>query len=304
MTRHHLSETQAQGTFGLLFGRLIGRLSRPVCSLVALSVALSTVVVSTAVPGEAAYRRPRNARPPSTATSTSGGRTGGTVSQNGLNLTLLAPQQHVGQSARSHPTFTWFVPVDRTLPGEFQLYEVTEDGSFRRVLEAPYEFVSEQGFMSFTLPDEVEGLQTDTQYIWQVLLRYGERPSEIGKVRSQIEIVEAARLEPLSADIATEIDQLAEAGLWYDALALAAELPAAQANEKRDALLLELAEIEAAVQMNSDPVEQEQSPTEGAAPDELSDELSEGTDCSSHSQALRKIANWEAKKLFSFLSSL
>ncbi|MEL6939009.1 MAG: DUF928 domain-containing protein [Cyanobacteria bacterium J06598_1] len=273
------------------------------------------LLLSMALPGLAAYRKPETARPPNTATSTSGGRNGG-VASNGLQLTPLAPQQHVGQSVSAHPTFTWFVPNDRTLPGEFQLYEMTAEGRFQRVLEQPYEFTSEQGFMSFALPDELKGLTPNTQYVWQVLLRYGERPSDIYKVRSQIEIVSAASRtpQPLATDLLAQIEQFSEAGLWYDALALVSELPATVAEERRDLLLLELAAVEAATEIESSdggavetfPADAENAQpvtdvsVEAAAP--FAEKIS--AESPSHSQALRLIAAWEKTRLSSFLSEL
>ena len=255
----------------------------------ALSIAL--LLFPLALTSLAAYRRPRNARPPSTATSTSGARNGGAINggaiaQNGLQLTLLAPQQHVGQSQSTHPTLEWFIPVENELQGELQIYEITEadstnrlQDSFQRVLDSPYTFTSEQGLMSFTLPAEMEGLKPNTNYIWQVLLRYGPRPSDIFMVRSQIEIIENASPTALlttTQQIATEIEQLSEAGLWYDAIALISQLPHYEATLLRNTLLLELADIEAA----------------DTLPTESENELTNSEE-TVHSQALRQITEWQ-----------
>lgn len=261
-------------------------------TLLGSALTLSLLLFPLALPSFAGYTRPRNARPPSSATSTSGARNGS------VQLTLLAPQQHVGQSQSTHPTFEWFIPADHSLPGEFQLYEITGTGEipetgdvrgeFQRVLETPYEFVSEKGFMSFTLPADMEGLKPNTQYIWQVLLRYGPRASDIFVVRSQIEIVESSTLtsptESAFQTTAAQIGQLSEAGLWYDALTLATLLSPSEANTQRNMLLLELAELEDASRTEASRIEASRTEAIDATAD--SDEIS-------HGEALRQIIDWQ-----------
>ncbi|MEL6553496.1 MAG: DUF928 domain-containing protein [Cyanobacteria bacterium J06621_11] len=223
----------------------------------------------------AAYQRPENPppRPPSGATTTTAPRDGAP------QLTLIAPQQHVGYAVNTQPTFTWFVPTETTVSGEFALYEIIDEGALattvgasgtemrtaetiaagttgeettgRRptvveVLSEPHEFVSEPGFMSLDWSDEMPELKPNTSYVWQVLLRYGDRPGEAVQMRAQIEILEADSYLPalLSTDVSTQVGQLAASGLWYDALTLAATLPAAESHAKRAELLQNLAEIE------------------------------------------------------------
>jgi hypothetical protein len=207
-----------------------------------LGVTSLTMVLAT--PSLAGYTPPSDAGTPG-PTTTSGGRNCG-ASENGLRLTPLAPEQHVGQTTESRPTFAWYVPVADSLPGEFQIYALTEEGRFQRVLEEPYQFDSSQGFMSYTLPDTVDALQPDTVYIWQVLLRCGDRPADTYKVRAQIEVVDAGRLPtPLSTETVEQADQLAQAGLWYDAFALVAEASTSPVQAFRSELLEDLAALEA-----------------------------------------------------------
>jgi hypothetical protein len=204
------------------------------------------MALATAPPSLAGYTPPPDAGTPHSGTTTSGGRNCG-VSENGLRLTLIAPEQHVGQTTESHPTFSWYVPIADSLPGEFQIYELTGEGRFQRLLEAPYQFDSTQGFMSYTLPDTVEALQPNTVYLWQVLLRCGDRPADTYKVRAQIQVVDSSRLpNPLAAEAVEQADQLAEAGLWYDAFALVANSSiSATAQALRSELLEDLAAVEA-----------------------------------------------------------
>ncbi|MEL6381883.1 MAG: DUF928 domain-containing protein [Cyanobacteria bacterium J06626_18] len=226
-------------------------------------------VISTDSTGGRAYEPPADSRAPTGPTDTSGGRTCG-VSQNGLQMTPLAPQQHVGQTLSAHPTFTWFVPVSSALEGEFQIYELTETGP-RRVFDTPYQFTSSQGFMTLTLPSEGGGLKADTDYVWQVLLRCSSRPGDIYKVRAQMAVVEAAERSPADlADLPLEqAAQLGQAGLWYDTLAAVSATPISpEAIAFRRTLLTELADLEADAEASPDP-------ESGVVP---------------HSEALRQIA--------------
>ena len=262
-----------------------------------LSLSLSLLSLTLPSLASAGYIPPESTRPPSTATGTTGGRNGTLSVDNGLLPILLATLQHVGISQSTHPTFEWFIPVDSTLEGEFRLYEITETvedpetgklkDTFRNVLEAPYPFTSEQGFMSYTLPEDIEGLHPNTHYVWQVVLRYGPRESDSFKIRSQIEIVERPSLSPtLDGDPQNEtekidqIEQLAEAGLWYDALALTSQLSPSAANTQRNALFLALAEIEATDEEASN------------SPETEATDIESGYGMS-HSEALQLIAEWQ-----------
>ena len=210
------------------------------------SVSMTTPPNLTGSVAGRAYEPPPGTTVPDASTDTSGGRTCG-VSHNGLQLTPLAPQQHVGQTLSSQPTFAWFVPVSAPLDGEFQIYEMTEDG-FQRVLDVPYEFTSTQGFMTFTLASDLATLQADTDYVWQVLLRCGSRPGDIRTIRAQVEVVDASERSPagLATEAVEQARQLAKASLWYDALAVVSEVPVNfDAISFRSTLLTELADLEA-----------------------------------------------------------
>lgn len=221
-----------------------------------LNHSLAALTVLTLVPGNAlaGYVPPSDARPPDARTSSSGGRSCG-VSHNDQSLKLLAPQQHVGQTLTSHPTLVWSVPVDRPVVGELKIWELLEtsedaaDGpATRPVLETPYIFTSHQGYMTFTLPADSDGLAEDKDYIWQVRLRCGNRPSDSVWARAQITVAgsDGRSLQPLKANPVERASQLAEAGFWYDAIALVSTLPEDEsAAALRDALLEDLLTLEA-----------------------------------------------------------
>lgn len=221
-------------------------------------------------PESQAYQPPPEARSPNVPTGSSGTRHC-SASQNNLRLTPLAPQQHVGQTLSSHPTFVWFVPVNSSLNGEFQIYKLTEEGNYQRLLTEPHRFESASGFMTFTLPEDTETLQPETDYIWQVLLRCSDRPSDIYMARAQVEFVDASeRFSALATAPIERAIQFAAAGLWYDALALVSQLPVdPNAATLRSQLLEDLANIEAETEASSE-VQSSEMP---------------------YSQALRQIAN-------------
>ena len=209
------------------------------------------ILLQQASPGLAQYQRPGDARPTNRqGTTTTGTRGDGQLIQ-------LTPKSHIGLSTSSHPTFSWFVAEGTLLPGELQLYERSTDGRYSRVLETPHQFVSEPGFMSFTLPNELPGLKPNTTYSWQLVLRNREFPNDIViQTRSEIEILDEGTIirEPLDSPLTetpltetslTEtIERLSRSGLWYDALALTLSLPAAESHSHRNSLLIELAEVE------------------------------------------------------------
>lgn len=224
---------------------LVARLGYVLLGVVSATATWSAMPVD----GLAAYRRPSTSRTIiRQETTTSGGRGGG-VSQDGLPLTLLAPKHHVGQTNSTHPTFAWFVPVERELEGAFQIYEITGAGKFHKVLDTPQILTSTQGVMSYTLPHETAGLKPGADYVWQVFFKYGPRPSQVEQVRAQIRVVDEATPVPvpLSENPLEQAEQLAEAELWYDALALLVDDPSGsqEVTALQARLLEQLANIEA-----------------------------------------------------------
>lgn len=225
------------------------RLSRDVGAAL-LSVLLLAVTPSASTAG---YQPPADATPPDARTSSTGRRSCG-VSQHGVQLMTLAPKSHVGQAVSSHPTFVWFVPVDTPLEGEFWLWKIVGEKKVARVLDTPLRFQSSHGLMTYTLPAEMDGLTPNNDYIWQVSLRCGDRPSDTFNVRSQLRIVDAAERSLPSPDTepVDQARQFAEVGLWYDALGLVSTADAsAEADAVQKSLLRDLAEIDGAVPLTS-----------------------------------------------------
>lgn len=230
-----------------------------------------------------AYTPPPDSTQPEGGTNTTGSRSCGT-GDHGLTLLSLAPREHVGMTAMSHPTFVWYVPDTHELPMTFRLYKMDGTAAVRRQTKSfEASWTSAPGVMTFDLPENHAGLRPGQHYLWQVILQCdADDPSALTiaeaelMVASEIEqtslaaIVSSATLpESLIAPTAFNpaaiaegnsrgstasmvldaIDNYAEAGLWYDAVGLAFFDPAdASLQPAQLALIEDLATLEAAAE--------------------------------------------------------
>ncbi len=233
-----------------------------------LILGIALFLSSTAIPHRsdsaiAAYKPPRNQKPPSTYTDSSGVR-GGCAGLSERSLTLLAPVNHVGITTLSHPTFAWVASEQQTIPTEFTLYQFDKNRVPKLVEKVIIE--SSPGIKQLKLTQNFPGLKIGKRYMWQLQTRCSpNRPSKNLILRAEIERVKIPSnlANALSAidNLATKstnpklptkaddgnlrIKLYAEAGLWYNALSEAlvtspnGELGLAAAN-----LLEDLAEIE------------------------------------------------------------
>lgn len=178
---------------------------------------VTTLLVAVTQVALAGYAPPPDQRPPSGQTTSSGTR-GGCSASEGLPLTVLAPQQHVGQTASFHPTFAWFVPI--SMPMEFTLHKYGSDGKLKVVQRISLQ--SSPGIMKLSLPEDEPGLVRGKRYFWQVaILCDRNHPSKDLVANAEIEVVE---MPALKRQLSTPMNPLeianlyARAGLWYDAL--------------------------------------------------------------------------------------
>lgn len=171
----------------------------------------------------------------------------GCSEEDGLTLTLLAPQEHVGQTVSAYPTFVWFVPTAEPLEGGFTIVSLDENGEPEAILE-DHRFTTTQGFMTFTLPETSEPLESSESYLLQVYLECDSRRGNDEFVEAFVNVVDAERSPvPLADEPVERAKQFAEAGFWYDALGVLFEVDgSSEVAAYRDQLLLELADLEAA----------------------------------------------------------
>lgn len=135
-------------------------------------------------------------------------------------LTPLVPFSHIGQTSSPHPTFTWFVPDRTPHPLQFRLFTRTGQPLYRTEIQ------SQPGIMSVALPPNLPQLTIEQSYQWQVVLVCDPKvPSRNVVATAEIQVVEPdASLQTQLAAVQTpqqRIDLYAEAGLWYDAIAVA-----------------------------------------------------------------------------------
>ena len=124
-------------------------------------------------------------------------------SKNPQRLTPIAPLSHIGQTATATPSVTWHVPEQKSYPMTIRLWKDT-DILWETTLQ------SQSGLMTQTLPK----LNPNQIYRWQVVLICNPKRPSLNQV------IEAP-ITYLPVKLTTQIDQLTEAELWYDALTIA-----------------------------------------------------------------------------------
>ncbi|MCX7594854.1 MAG: DUF928 domain-containing protein [Fischerella sp.] len=180
-----------------------------------------TITLSLTQATLAAYKPPRDQKPPSGYTDSSGVR--GRCKTTGTgSLTLLAPITHVGQTTSAHPTFAWFVTHHQRMPIEFSVYEFDNNEQPHKLVYRS-EVQSSPGIMKLSLPKEQPGLSVGQKYLWQVeILCNRNRPSRNLLASAEIEVVAipASLKDALNheQDRTQRATLYAEAGMWYDAL--------------------------------------------------------------------------------------
>jgi hypothetical protein len=131
----------------------------------------------------------------------------------------LVPDNHVGQTTQSHPTFFWFVSSDANLPMEFVLVEPR----VARPIYIIQKFTRKPEVIGVTLPDRLTQLEPGKTYRWSVSLICNpkQRSSAIYAQswieRSQPSPALVAKLASAKTDYERAISY-ARAGFWYDAL--------------------------------------------------------------------------------------
>ncbi len=165
-------------------------------------------------------------------------------------LKALAPVGHIGHTSASHPTFTWYVPDQKSYPLELTLFEEGPTGRGPLVRKMAT-LSSTPGIMHYALDQTQPGLAVGKIYRWQVaMLCNPNRPSEDVWTEARVQRVElpAALSQALAktSDRHQRSDLFANAGFWYDALA--ETLPNPRLKSEMLALLADLAKLETPAQ--------------------------------------------------------
>ncbi len=136
-------------------------------------------------------------------------------------VTLLVPGDHVGQTTASHPSFFWHMSVAPSVPMEFSL---VQPGVAKPLLVKQIS-VTKPGVVELALPSDQPGLEVGKRYRWSVaLVCNADRRSNDVFAQSWIERVATDGLgqQVVNATPTQQIEAYAKAGLWYDALRIAA----------------------------------------------------------------------------------
>ncbi|NEN94359.1 MAG: DUF928 domain-containing protein [Moorea sp. SIO3I7] len=209
--------------------------------VVSLFLGMTTVAL-------ADYQPPPEPSHPEQPTIISGTRGG--CSKNGqANLTTLAPQEHIGKTVSTHPTFAWFVPDAEALPMKFQLYQ--DDVNEHPQPIQNIELQTTPGIMTHSLSEDELGLSVGQKYLWQVvIICEPNHPSSAIIAQAYIDIVQESPDLKIALAAATNpvdrADIYADRGFWYNAFGeVVGSADDARHRELKLNLLTDLAKIEA-----------------------------------------------------------
>jgi hypothetical protein len=196
-------------------------------------------------PGEPAYKPPPRGAP--------GGRVGG-ASRGTIKATvplptidLLAPDEHTGLTTSPTPTLYFFVSQPIAWPTQFTISTATQP---KPILEVNMPAPREAGVYSIRTADYPVRLEPGVLYTWSVsvILNPKARSRDIvasaSLLRTSAEPTIAAALRAALPDRRAAF--LAQAGLWYDAVAAAAEMAGLDRHAALDALMNEVGLVEPA----------------------------------------------------------
>jgi hypothetical protein len=151
--------------------------------------------------------------------------------QNGLSLMALKPPQpanYVGQTASNTPTMFFYVPKTKAQSAEFILV----DGDGKDVyIKEDIQLSQDGGIVSVTM-NLPETMGNSSEYTWLFVLvcnpsdRGGDESIQ-GKIRYVTldpNVMAALQAAQAEEDLLKQAELLAEAKVWYDSLAIAAQL--------------------------------------------------------------------------------
>ncbi len=154
-------------------------------------------------------------------------------------LRILLPESNFGYTLRDYPTFFWYMPQLKVPAAGLELRIRPMGGD--RNSEQVYQVANSDlkaGIMSFTLPTENPPLAEDQEYKWEVRLKCTEQTFiyATGNIKRMKTDNPELSQKLAAAPVEDYPAILAEAGVWYDALAM---LTALQKENPKDATLAE-----------------------------------------------------------------
>ena len=138
-------------------------------------------------------------------------------------VTLLAPLDHVGLTTQAHPKLLWYSANDSMLPIQITM---VEPGMSEPLWTSEVKN-SNAGLNQIQLPDSVPDLVVGRRYRWSITrLCSVRRGNDSVVAKGWIERVAVLPTQinaGLTASLEDRVGAYAESGLWYDAIAKAAE---------------------------------------------------------------------------------
>lgn len=170
-------------------------------------------------------------------------------------LILLTPNNRVGKTVATPPTFAWFVRDAGSWPMEFRLYEYDPSSQKNTLITEIKDesFKSTPGIMVLSLAKSLPKLSIDKRYLWQVELKCNPKyPSSNFLAEAEFKVVVLDReLNRRLSSTQSESERTAlyiQADLWYEALATVLVVPSREngrtISQMRLSLLKEVAVAE------------------------------------------------------------
>jgi hypothetical protein len=158
-------------------------------------------------------------------------------------LTALIPSQ-VNYTLSGHPTFWFYVPYAADSPRDVEFVLLDEDET--EVYKIVVPIAQTPGIVSFRLPDSIEPLTIGQEYVFQFSYRCNPRiRAEDDYVGGIVQRVTADATLTSQLEAATtpmqRVELYAQSGLWYETLAILAELY--RNNPGNDAIATEWQEL-------------------------------------------------------------
>jgi len=170
-----------------------------------------------------------------TPTRTQSGATRGTrrclVAENSPSLVAVVPHNTFGVTLKSHPTFLFYLPVmtARTTPSLIEF--VIRDLDDNDIYKVRFNTDGQGGIASISLPENsgVKGLELNQDYRWSVAIicQMNDRGRDIvteGLIQRVAVPPELAPSVLQGKSVVEQAELLSSAGIWYDAVALMAEI--------------------------------------------------------------------------------
>ncbi|MGD1949233.1 MAG: DUF928 domain-containing protein [Leptolyngbyaceae cyanobacterium] len=199
-------------------------------TLAILANQLGSIAISSAIPNSINSRTKQELPPvPSTPRPPAGNRTpGGGLGEQAVcpvtqhELTAITPTDTHGTTVSEYPTFWFYMPytADEVQNGEFSILTQDEE---TRIYKTSFEPPAQAGFVSITLPADIEtSLQEGQYYHWYLTL----------SCLSSTEAVTNLNIDGWIQRVSSAPDRTLSPEMWYDMVDyVAAQLQTAPANE-------------------------------------------------------------------------